>query len=75
MIERNHVLIFNWLFDVAASRPPLPPRFHRHLVDALNRGNVEAADRAMRKHVRHGLDNIVEALGSRETNQRFERVK
>jgi DNA-binding GntR family transcriptional regulator len=75
MIERNHVLIFNWLFDVAASRPPLPPRFHRHLVDALNRGNVEAADRAMRKHVRHGLDKIVEALGSRETNQRFERVK
>src|SRR6266849_4589568 len=23
-IEKNHVLVFNWLFDVAASRPPLP---------------------------------------------------
>jgi len=32
MIEKNHVLIFNWLFDVAASRPPLPPRFHRDLI-------------------------------------------
>ncbi|MGH7449486.1 MAG: GntR family transcriptional regulator, partial [Longimicrobiales bacterium] len=28
-IEKNHVLIFSWLFDVAAHRPPLPPRFHR----------------------------------------------
>src|SRR5581483_40925 len=29
MIGKNHVLIFNWLFDVAASRPALPQSFHR----------------------------------------------
>ncbi len=75
MIEKNHVLIFNWLFDVAASRPALPPRFHRDLVETLNRGDVEAADRAMRQHVRHGLENIVNALGDRARNVRFERVK
>jgi DNA-binding GntR family transcriptional regulator len=75
MIERNHVLIFNWLFDVAASRPALPPRFHRDLVEVLNKGNVEAADRAMRRHIRHGLDKIIEALGTRKREQRFERVK
>jgi DNA-binding GntR family transcriptional regulator len=75
MIERNHVLIFNWLFDIAASRPPLPSRFHRDLADALNRGHVEAADRAMRKHVRHGLEPIVTALGTRPKSARFERVK
>jgi DNA-binding GntR family transcriptional regulator len=75
MIEKNHVLIFNWLFDVAASRPALPARFHYDLVDALNRRNVEAADRAMRKHVRHGLDNIVNALGDRAKDVPFERVK
>ena len=75
MIERNHVLIFNWLFDVAARRPPLPPRFHRDLAEALNRGNAEAADRAMRKHVRHGLEQIVQALGARQKSARFERVK
>ncbi len=75
MIEKNHVLIFNWLFDVAASRPALPSHFHCELVSALNRGNVEAADRAMRKHVRHGLDNVVSVLGSRAKDVRFERVK
>jgi hypothetical protein len=25
MIERNHVLILNWLFDVAGRRTPFPP--------------------------------------------------
>jgi DNA-binding GntR family transcriptional regulator len=75
MIEKNHVLIFNWLFDMAASRPPLPDRFHFDLVDALNRGNVDAADRAMRRHVRHGLQDIVKALGDRGKDLPFERVK
>jgi DNA-binding GntR family transcriptional regulator len=75
MIEKNHVLIFNWLFDVAASRPPLPPRFHRDLVEALNSGKVETADRAMRKHVRYGLASVVEILGPRAGSARFERVK
>jgi GntR family transcriptional regulator, rspAB operon transcriptional repressor len=75
MIERNHVLIFNWLFDVAASRPALPARFHRDLVDALNSGDVDAAGEAMRKHVRHGLEKVVEALGARPRDPRFVRVK
>jgi len=75
MIEKNHVLIFNWLFDVASSRPPLPPRFHRDLVMALNTGKPETADRAMRKHVRFGLETIVEALGPRANGVTFERVK
>ena len=74
-IEKNHVLIFNWLFDVAASRPPLPPRFHRELAESLNRGNVEAADRAMRLHVRHGLDTVAMTVGSRAKDIKFERVK
>jgi DNA-binding GntR family transcriptional regulator len=75
MIEKNHVLIFNWLFDVAASRPPLPANFHRELAEALNSGKVETADRAMRNHVRHGLENIVSILGSRDQDLPFERVK
>jgi DNA-binding GntR family transcriptional regulator len=75
MLEKNHVLIFNWLFDVAASRPALPPRFHRDLVQALNRRDVEGADRAMREHVRYGIDNIVNALRDRPKRSRFQRVK
>ena len=75
MIERNHVLIFNWLFDVAASRPALPPRFHRELIEVLNRGKVEPADRAMRAHVRYGRETIVDIIGPRAANVKFERVK
>lgn len=75
MIEKNQILIFNWLFDVAASRPPLPRRFHRDLIEALNRGKVESADRAMREHVRYGRQAVVETLGPRAQNLRFERVK
>lgn len=66
-IEKNQVLIFNWLFDVAAQRPPLPPRFHRDLIEALCQGDPEAADRAMRQHIRYGLGNIVRAIGPEPT--------
>jgi DNA-binding GntR family transcriptional regulator len=62
-IEKNHILIFNWLYDVAARRPPLPPRFHRDLIAALSTGDPEHADRAMRQHIRHGLDDIIRAIG------------
>ena len=62
-IEKNHVLIFNWLFDVAAHRPALPVRFHRDLVETINQGNVEEADHAMREHIRHGLETIVSGIG------------
>jgi DNA-binding GntR family transcriptional regulator len=75
MIEKNHVLIFNWLFDIAASRPPLPPRFHRDLVRALNGGKPETADRAMRKHVRFGVATVVDKIGPRANGVKFERVK
>jgi DNA-binding GntR family transcriptional regulator len=58
-IERNHVMMFNWLFDVAAKRPPLPPTFHRDLVDVLSEGDPAKADHAMREHVRYGLGNVL----------------
>ena len=63
-IEKNHVLIFNWLLDVAVHRPALPVRFHRDLVEAINKGNVEEADHAMRMHVRHGLEDVVTVIGT-----------
>ena len=61
-IERNHVLIFNWLFDVAARRPPLPQRFHRELALAVNGSDPEAADGAMRRHIRYGLNTVVSEI-------------
>jgi DNA-binding GntR family transcriptional regulator len=58
MIERNHVLILNWLFDVSARRTPLPHRFHARLAEALVSGDPEAADAEMRAHVRYGLAEV-----------------
>lgn len=62
-LEKNQVLTFNWLQDVAAGRPQLPPRFHRDLAAAICGGDEEAADRAMRIHVRHGLDYVAAKIG------------
>jgi len=58
MIERSHILILNWLFDVTARRTPLPLRFHSELGEAVTSGDPERADAAMRAHVRYGLQEI-----------------
>src|SRR5687767_1065791 len=73
MIERNHVLILNWLFDVTARRTPLPRTFHSELAEALISGEPEAADAAMRAHVRYGLSEIMgtyHALAASEWRER-----
>lgn len=76
MIDRNHVLILNWLFDVAGRRTPLPPHFHGALADALTSGDPEQADAAMRAHVRYGLSEIsgrISALAAPEWRERRKR--
>jgi DNA-binding GntR family transcriptional regulator len=62
MIERTHVLVFNWLFQVTARRTPLPARFHAELGAALASGDPDRADAAMRAHVRHGLSEVAAHL-------------
>ncbi len=63
--EKNQVLIFNWLFDVAVHHQKRPPRSHRDLTEMLCGDDPEAADGAMRKHVQYGLEEIVGAIGAR----------
>jgi DNA-binding GntR family transcriptional regulator len=73
MIERNHVLILNWLFDVTGRRTPLPARFHADLAEALTSGDPQRADAAMRAHVRYGLAEIsgqISVLDSVEWRER-----
>lgn len=73
MIERNHLLILNWLFDVTARRTPLPPTFHSTLAGSIVSGDPEAADAAMRAHVRYGLTEIMgnySALAASEWRER-----
>lgn len=61
-IERNKVLEFNWLYDVATG-PKYPPRgWHSKLAAGLTKGVVETADTSMREHVRYRLDEVLEQL-------------
>jgi DNA-binding GntR family transcriptional regulator len=76
MIERKHVLILNWMFDITARRTPLPPGFHSRLAEGLVSGDVEKADALMREHVRYGFAEIsrhIGALGASEWRERRHR--
>jgi GntR family transcriptional regulator, rspAB operon transcriptional repressor len=64
MIERQHVLILNWLFDLTGRRTPLPPGFHARLAEALVSRDVLHADAAMRAHVRYGLMEVSGRIGA-----------
>jgi len=61
-IEREQVLVFNWLFDTAAQQRSLPPHFHSELAAAVTGSTIEAADQAMRAHIRYGVDRILKAM-------------
>ena len=61
-IEKNRVLIYNFLYDTAAGRETLPPRFHGDLVEAILTRDPEQADAAMRRHVRFGLQQVLSRL-------------
>jgi GntR family transcriptional regulator, rspAB operon transcriptional repressor len=69
MIERKHVLILNWLFDVAGRRTPLPTDFHTQLANALVSGDPRAADAAMRAHVRYGLAEVSGRISALDTSE------
>ena len=73
MIETNHVLVLNWLFDVVGRRTPLPPRFHSELVEAIVSGDPARADAAMRAHVRYGLVEVTGRVGALTAAQWRER--
>jgi DNA-binding GntR family transcriptional regulator len=62
MLEANQVLTFNWLYYVAARRPALPTRFHTELAEALGTRDEEVADRAMRAHIRYGIENVISCI-------------
>jgi DNA-binding GntR family transcriptional regulator len=62
LIERNHILTFNWLFDVAAQRQALPQAFHAKLIQSLAEGTPEKADRAMRAHINYGRAETVNRI-------------
>jgi DNA-binding GntR family transcriptional regulator len=66
-IEKEQVLIFSWLHDLAAHRYIQPERFHSMLAEALCSGDPQVADVAMRAHVRNGLPQVLERLAKHES--------
>jgi GntR family transcriptional regulator, rspAB operon transcriptional repressor len=73
MIERNHVLILNWLYDVVGRRTALPDQFHARLAEAIVSGDPDRADAAMRAHVRYGFAEVVGRISALETSEWRER--
>ena len=61
-IEKNQVLVFNWLFDVAARRRALPPHFHQDLVAAISGNDPSVAAEAMRSHIRYGIEEVAHKI-------------
>jgi DNA-binding GntR family transcriptional regulator len=59
-IERDQVLIFNWLFDTAAHQRSYPS--HSELAAALASGEAMEADAGMRRHIRFGLDGVLAGI-------------
>ena len=74
-IEGQQVLIFNWLYDTAAQQRSLPPHFHASLAAALATGDPEQADAEMRRHIRHGLEQVQKQICSLETSSNGWRLK
>ncbi len=66
-IEKEQVLIFSWLHDLAAHRYIQPEKFHSMLAEALCSGDPQVADVAMRAHVRNGLPQVLERLAKHES--------
>jgi DNA-binding GntR family transcriptional regulator len=64
-IEKNYILIYNWVFNIEAqSRFRMPAHWHRNLIDVIAGPDPQAADAAMREHVRTGLKVTLAAATS-----------
>lgn len=70
-IEKEQVLIFNWLYDIAANRHRQPPKFHSALAQALCSSDPDVADRAMREHVQYGLKGVLESLAQYDSGDNW----
>jgi len=76
-IEKEQVLIFNWLYETAVERRMLASDFHERLTEALTTGTPEQADAAMRQHIRFGLNEVLsklEGLDEARTGWRHKKI-
>ncbi len=61
-IAKTNTLIRTWQYAAISDYRDMPPHFHAALVDELGAGDPERADRVMRQHVRHGMDEVLRRI-------------
>ena len=71
-IQKNQILVFNWLYDTALGNDAPPPGWHSELAQVLLSGDAEAADAAMRRHVRYRMDEVLMRM---EPNLQFSEAR
>jgi len=63
-IDKNQVLVFNWLYDSSLRDQQSPANWHSELATALVAGDPEEADKAMRRHTSYRMQEVMQRLDS-----------
>jgi DNA-binding GntR family transcriptional regulator len=61
-VEKNQVLVFNWLYDTSLGNQQPPAGWHSELAAALAGSAPEAADAAMRRHTRYRMEEVLQRM-------------
>jgi GntR family transcriptional regulator, rspAB operon transcriptional repressor len=61
-VEKNQVLVFNWLYDTSLGNQQPPKGWHSELAGELVKGDPEIADAAMRRHTRFRMDEVLQRM-------------
>lgn len=64
MLEKNQVLIFNWLCDISTDSH-MPAQWHNDLIAVVCGNDPDAAALAMGKHIRTGMSDIQSSIATR----------
>lgn len=59
LIERERVLVSNWLYSTRGRRTHSASNAHVDLAAAICSGDVLRADEAMRNHIRYGFEQVI----------------
>jgi DNA-binding GntR family transcriptional regulator len=65
-IEKERVLVFNWLYSGSNRRTISQPNTHSKLAIAICSGNILKADEAMRVHIQQGFEKVSEYFSNLE---------
>jgi DNA-binding GntR family transcriptional regulator len=61
-VQKNQVLVFNWLYDTALGNQQPPASWHSQLAQELISGDPNAADAAMRRHTRYRMEEVLQRM-------------